>query len=211
MPVLRKSWEAYASLRSPMPEARDIDPQELVDMSAYRRCGALEVFVAYAQDDHIFDDNGRPLPVDQKTYQATPHQRRVNKFGKAYRDDAKLWLHRTMADIVIDAAIFMQKEYGWLTLLYDGLRTVDGAYRIYSHATDQDLASGILAAPGLSAHNKGMAADLVMFGRNGRLVEMGGNFDHLDMKTNHRNYRDLPPELLENRRRREIAFQHAAL
>lgn len=190
---------------------RAVSPADLLDMAAYRRSTALSVFVAYAQDQHIFDEKGWPKPVDAKTYAAAPRDVRVNKFGKAYRDEAKLWLHKDMADIVVDAAVFMHEKHGWQTLLYDGLRTVDAAEIIYRNAAQSDRDGGLIAPPGKSAHNKGMAADLVQFDSVGKLVEMGGNFDHLDMETNHRNYRNLAPEVLENRRLREIAFQHAAL
>jgi D-alanyl-D-alanine dipeptidase len=171
----------------------------------------LEVCVAYAFDNLIYDENGRPLHVDKATYEKTPRVLRVNKFTKAYRKDAAIWLHQSMADVVVDAALYLRRKYGWTSIIYDGLRTVDGAYNVYSQMSEEDIASGIFAAPGSSAHNKGMAADVVMFDETGKLVEMGGNFDHLDMRTNSRTCTDLPQEALENRIKREIAYQHAAL
>lgn len=205
----RKGWEHFARLRSPQPGARDVDPGELVNMAGY--ADALDVFVAYAQDNHLFDANGRPVAVEAAAYRQAPRLQKVNKFGRAYREDAQLWLHKDMAEIVVDAARFMQERYGWRSMVYDGLRTVDGAYIIYRNAEQSDIDDKLLAPPGLSAHNKGMAVDLTMFDREGKLVDMGGNFDHLDMKANHRNNRNLPLEVIENRRKREVAFQHAAL
>lgn len=210
----RLGWESFATMRSSAsvkPEAEYIHPDDLVDMAAHRNSGALKVFVAYAQDSALYDENGYPRRVDAASYDAAPRLLKVNKFGKAYRDDARMWLHKHMADVVADAAAFMQHEYGWTTLLYDGLRTVDGAYNAYRGAQQSDLDDGLLSKPGLSAHNKGMAADMVQFDAEGKLVNMGGNFDHLDMKTNSRNNMDLDPEIIGNRRKREIAFQHAAL
>lgn len=195
-----------------------IAPSELVDMANYRHKertyadqDIITVVVAYAYDDLVYDENGHAIHVDRQTYESTPRELRVNKFSKAYRKDAKIWLHKSMADIVVDAALFMHKKHGWTSVIYDGLRTVDGAYIVYNNMSDADIASGIFAAPGASAHNKGMAVDMVMFDADNKLVEMGGNFDHLDMKTNSRAYTDLPQHILDNRIHREIAFQHAAL
>jgi hypothetical protein len=210
----RKDWSEFASLRSTAatrPEAQSVNPDDLVDMASYRKSSALNSFVAYAQDNMIFDDNGQPKAVDAATYARTPREQKLNKFGQAYQDNAKLWLHKDMADIVVDAALYMQQKHGWTSTLYDGLRTVNSAYNMYRNAEDSDLTSGLLAAPGLSAHNKGMAADLIMFDANGKIVPLGGNFDHLDMSANSRTNTSLPQDVIENRLKREIAFQHAAL
>lgn len=217
----RKDWGQFANLTShtsTQGAAKNISPDELVDMAHYRSAertasgrDVLRALTAYAQDNMVFDDFGRPQPVDDATYANTPRERKLNKFGTAYMDGAKLWLHTYMADVVVDAAIYMHRKYGWSSAIYDGLRTVNGAYNAYLRAEDSDLEQGLLSTPGLSAHNKGMAADMVMFDTNGKLVNMGGNFDHLDMVTNSRAYTNLPKEILENRLKRETAFQHAAL
>lgn len=221
MQAQRRPWSDFASLVStshmrPQPQA--IPPADLVDMARYRKgertasgCDVLKAVVAYAYDDLVFDEQGHARHVDRKTLAATPRALHVNKFGKAYHDKACIWLHKAMADIVVDAALFMHRTYGWTCVLYDGLRTVDGAYIVYTQMSEADRNLGIFALPGASAHNKGMAADMVMFDAHDRLVAMGGNFDHLDMRTNSRTCTDLPREVLENRIRREIAFQHAAL
>jgi D-alanyl-D-alanine dipeptidase len=219
--IQRRPWADFAFLQShthTRPQARNVSPEALVDMASYRNTDRyhngydiIQTVVAYAYDDLIYDNKGRPIHVDAKTYAATPRDLKVNKFAKAYRNDARIWLHRAMADIVVDAALFLHKQHGWTCTIYDGLRTVDGAYLVYSQMSDEDIASGIFAAPGNSAHNKGMAVDLVIFDADGTLVEMGGNFDHLDMTTNSRTYTGLPPHVIENRIKREIAFQHAAL
>jgi D-alanyl-D-alanine dipeptidase len=217
----RKDWAQFANLTShtsTQGPAKNISPNELVDMAYYRSTerttsgrDVLRALTAYAQDNMVFDDYGRPQPVDDAAYANTPRERKLNKFGKAYMDDAKLWLHKYMADVVVDAAIYMHKKYGWTSAIYDGLRTVNGAYNAYLNAEDSDLEQGLLSTPGLSAHNKGMAADMMMFDASGKLVNMGGNFDHLDMSTNGRACTDLPKEILDNRLKREIAFQRAAL
>lgn len=215
--IARKDWAHYAKLTSqsatrPAPVA--VNPDDLVNMATYRaseRGNSLEAIAAYAQDNMIFNADGKAVAVDAATYASTPREQKLNKFGRAYNENAKVWLHKEMADVVVDAALYMQQKHGWTSTVYDGLRTVNGAYIVYNNASDHDLEQGILAAPGLSAHNKGMAVDLVQFDAAGKLVDMGGNFDHLDMKTNNRAYTDLPQPVLENRLKREIAFQHAAL
>ncbi len=210
----RKNWSDFAHMTSTAasrPQAENVNPDDLVDMAIYRKTDALSALVAYAQDNMIFDANGKPQRVDSATYAQTPRENKLNKFGQVYQDSAKLWLHKDMADIVVDASIYMQKKHGWTSVIYDGLRTVNGAYNAYRNAADSDLQEGLLSQPGLSAHNKGMAADVVMFDSTGKLVNMGGNFDHLDMKTNGRANKNLPADIIENRLKREIAYQHAAL
>src|SRR5688500_6038702 len=127
----RKPWSDFAfqvSTTHTKPRPHDIHPNELVNMASYRhhdraRSGkdVLQACVAYAQDNMIYDEYGRPYPVNALTYAATPPEERLNKIGKAYRDDASLWLHQTMADIVVDAAIFLHKKHGWTSVIYDGL------------------------------------------------------------------------------------------
>jgi D-alanyl-D-alanine dipeptidase len=172
----------------------------------------LSVLLAYAQDELVWSGNYAPITVDKTIYNATPRELRVNKFGLSYKRNATLWLHETLARIITAAADHLHTQYGWRTVLYDGLRTVDGAYNLYVHAHDTDMSSGLLSMPGTSAHNKGLAVDSMMIDAKGLEVDMGGHFDHLDMDTNGRNYTGdaITPAAIENRRIREAAFLRGA-
>lgn len=185
----------------------------LVDMRSHRReerlatCGGadpLEVFAAYAQDNHVYTPDNRIRPVDAETYACTPVGDRVNKFGKVYCEGAPVLLHPALADIVVDAAIDLNSRHGWRIRLYDGLRTVDSARTMYDNADPKWLADGLLAAPGESAHNRALAADFSVMDAEGREFE---RFDNLDMSVNHRDYAGQPPYRLETER----AMQRAAI
>jgi D-alanyl-D-alanine dipeptidase len=222
----KRPWSDFADVRSQsfvrglVSEARDVSPDELVEVVDYRKderiksCGGndpLRALVAYAHDELIYDeqDNVVSAPALCRTL---PRERRVNKFGLAYRRDAKFYLNKILADIVIGAAVHLYKTQGWTTVLYDGLRTVEGAFNLYCFASDDDIANGLLALPGQSAHNKGLAVDSMMIDAQGKEVDMGGHFDHLDMATNSRIYAGdkISAAAKKNRMIREAAFLHSA-
>lgn len=223
---MKRPWQDFAHaasqsfVRGLVGEARRVRPQDLVAMASYRReerldaCGGhdpIRIVLAYAQDELAYDENDYLTTVnDRAEYQKLPRERRLNKFGLSYRRDATFWLNTPLADIVVGAAVHLYQSQRWTTVLYDGLRTVEGAFALYNFATDKDIADGLLALPGESAHNKGLAVDSMMEDADGREVEMGGHFDHLDMKTNARTYEGFSDTIKENRRIREAAFLRSA-
>lgn len=220
---MRKGWDAFANtLSQTAPHAaRYVQVDELVAMADYRKqeraqaCAGrdpISICLAYAQDSLIYDANENIISVTPDIYAATPRAKRVNVFGLSYRQNATFWLHKTLADIVVGAATYLYQSQGWSTVLYDGLRTVEGAFKLYNFATDEDLAAGLLALPGKSAHNKGLAVDSMMVDANGREVDMGGHFDHLDMATNMRFYNGdkISDAAKRNRLIREAAFLRSA-
>ncbi|MDX2113765.1 MAG: M15 family metallopeptidase [Alphaproteobacteria bacterium] len=221
--MTKRPWSDFEQVRSSSATrgARDVSPDDLVAMKDYRKderilaCNGtdpISVLLAYAQDELIYDAKGKPINVDAATYKTTPRHERVNVFGLAYRPDATFWLHHLLADIVVGAAIHLYQTQRWRTVLYDGLRTVEGAFKLYQFATDEDIEAGLLALPGYSAHNKGLAVDSMMVDESGSEVDMGGHFDHLDMATNSRAYsgEKITPEAKRNRLIREAAFLHSA-
>jgi D-alanyl-D-alanine dipeptidase len=220
---MRKDWSEFQNaLSTTGPHgARHVHPDELVDIAEYRKdqrllaCGGFDpihVCIAYAQDSLIYDENNEQISVNPALYEATPRQRRVNVFARAYRPDAKLWMHKILADIMLEAAIHLYRTQKWRMVVYDGLRTVEGAYALYKAASNEDLAAGLLALPGKSAHNKGLAVDTMLVDANGKEVDMGGHFDHLDMTTNMRSYNGskISAEAKNNRLIREAAFLRGA-
>lgn len=207
--MVKRPWSDFEQVLSKEPLARPVKPEELV---ALENSPSLRCCVAYAQEELVHDGNGKLKTVDAATYRAMARHERLNVFGLAYRRDAKLWLHENLAAIIKTAADILYRENGWTTVVYDGLRTVEGAYKLYQFATDDDIAAGLLALPGESAHNKGMAVDSMMIDAGGREVDMGGHFDHLDMETNSRAYMGdkISPQAKKNRLIREAAFLRSA-
>jgi D-alanyl-D-alanine dipeptidase len=224
----KRPWADFSNVRSTsfvpdlLSDARVVAPADLVDMRQHRQseriaaCNGIDplaTLVVYAQDGLIYDTDGHIVPTaSQAEYLATLRHGRVNKFGLAYRSDATLWLHKTLADIVVGAAMHLHQTQGWSMVLYDGLRTVEGAYNLYLHAPPSDMESGLLSLPGRSAHNKGLAIDSMFYDRSGCEIDMGGHFDHLDMATNSRTYNGdgISEAARCNRLLREAAFLRSA-
>ena len=146
---------------------KKIDPQHLCDMAHYRaeergQAGqdAISIQIAYAL--------------------ANPG---INHFGVLYRTDAPLCLHKAMADMVIAAALDLQKNHGWRLKLMDGLRTIDAqiAMEKSEHTDPAWYANSMLSAAGKGAHPKGgMAVDLMPIDAAGNEIDMGTAFDSLD-------------------------------
>ncbi|MFO0389085.1 MAG: M15 family metallopeptidase [Alphaproteobacteria bacterium] len=224
----KRPWSDFSSCTSQtfvkdlLVDALPVSPIDLCDMRSHRRaervnaCGGhdpIRIHVAYAQDYLAYDDNGVLYTPDEETYKKLPREKRLNKFGLAYRHDAQLYLHKTLGDIIVGAAVYLYNTHGWRTVIYDGLRTMEGAYKLYCFAPESDITGGLLALPGQSAHNKGMAVDSMMEDANGHEVDMGGHFDHLDMESNNRVYTGYAISIAakQNRLIREAAFLRSAL
>lgn len=200
-------WREYASLKKP--DKRNIDPErDLINLAEFHRVryGTNDIVClpAYAQAKLIYQ-NGRIVEVDPSTYAATPAQQHVNVFdqnGPTYREDFDvIYLARPLATVVSDAAHYIATHAEAMTeqgprrncrlLIIDGLRSVDAGY-LMAASNPNAVESKLLAKPGTSAHNKGMAVDCSLFylDDKGTLMEadMLGHMDHADMKTNHRNF-----------------------
>lgn len=217
----KQEWSVFASLPNGRYE-RTVSPEELVDIAQYRRDARIAAckghdpllaIPAYAQDSLVYDAENRLQQAPDAAYAATPYEVRVNKFGKAYKQGAPVLLHRTLADIMVDAAVDLYNDKKWNTVVFDGLRTMEGGYLLYRNAQDQWLQDGLLSAPGKSAHNRGLAADTALFDDHGREIDMGAHFDHADMKINNRTYsgNEISESAKENRLIRERAVMAAAL
>ncbi|MFM0108100.1 M15 family metallopeptidase [Paraburkholderia rhynchosiae] len=102
-----------------------------------------------------------------------------------YRPEAKLWLHRDLADIVVLAASECFRETGNFFVLKDGLRPVDVQVAMHEtkivkanpHWTTDE--TRMLALPGKGGHPRGMAIDITLETEDGRALDMGTRFDHL--------------------------------
>lgn len=224
-PLNEIDWRDYAGL--PQEDRQCVDPSLLVDLHSYRmadrmaagRQDPIRMVVAYGQEEMVFVPSATggwrmQAAPDEAAYRRTPPDKRVNKFGMAYRADAPFLLHRALADIVVDAAIDLRDRRGWHSVFFDGLRTVEAAFLLWRLSDPQWLADGLLARPGASAHNKGMAVDWMMTdAATGDEIDMGGHFDHSDMESNHRLYAGpkISAAARKHRLIREQAVQRAAL
>lgn len=134
-----------------------------------------------------------------------------NIFGQVYHENAKLWLHKELAQIVLLASLLIKKEKGWSLILYDGLRTLEAQEAM----SQSDIVKNnphwlqepgrLLSPPGAGAHPRGMAVDLSCLDEQGELVDMGTEFDYLAENSNenrnpaHRSYIHLTETVKNNR------------
>ncbi len=106
-------------------------------------------------------------------------------FGeRIYRPDARLWLHRDLAEVVLAASRICKQLHGHSFVLYDGLRTTDAQEKMLHAKRVQENPQWLqepvlLAPPGRGAHPRGMAIDVSLEDKNGRLLDMGTPFDFL--------------------------------
>lgn len=162
--------------------------------------------------------NTAPLRIDL-VYAQPRHPENI--FGLAlYRPDARLWLHRDFAEIVIRAAGMCFAESGYVFVLKDGLRTVEAQalmqetdiVKANPHWTQEP--NRLLSPPGKGGHPRGMAIDIVLETQDGVLVEMGTRFDHLTkdpaMNPAKRGFEDISDEAKRNRQFLEDCMVKAA-
>jgi D-alanyl-D-alanine dipeptidase len=175
-----------------------IAPEDLIAMDTLARETPLRVDLVYAQAEHP-----------------------ENIFKTAlYRPDAKLWLHKDFAEIVVLAAKRCFNEKSLIFVLKDGLRPVEAQEAMEQSdivkANPHWMAeeTRLLAPPGRGGHPRGMAVDVVLETMDGAAIDMGTTFDHLthDPRNNpaRRDCPDFPPEIQANRKMLEDFMMAAA-
>ena len=160
-----------------------------------------------------------PFTVDL-VYAKSTHPENIFKTA-LYHEEACLYLHKELADIVIKASEISYSCWQGVLVLKDGLRPIE-AQQAMQHteivrANPQWLEEGptrLLSPPGLGGHPRGMAIDLTIKDEDGCEWDMGTSFDHLttDPSDNPaaRDYKNLSAEAIENRKRLETAMMEAA-
>lgn len=181
-----------------METLRVIRPADLVPLDDYLSSHPLRIDLVYAQEKH-------------------PH----NMFGRAiYRSDARMWCHVELLPIILRAANLCHQRSGYIFELKDCLRTVEAQALMRDtdivRANPQWLEepNRLLSPPGRGGHPRGMAIDIILVTENGDVVDMGTPFDYFtrDRSINPaaRDYRDFPPQVLDNRKLLEDCMMTAA-
>lgn len=159
-----------------------------------------------------------PLRIDLAYRKPAPD----NIFGVIYRKGARLWLHKHLAKIVLLASAACFKDHRLQFVLYDGLRTTQAQKRMRKSPIVEknpnwlEEPNRLLSPPGGGGHPRGMAIDLSLETMDGKLVEMGTEFDYLaarpgaEFNAAHRDYADLSDEIKDNRKKLESAMKTSA-
>lgn len=179
-------------------DLQHLNPQDLVPMDLFTADYPLLVDVMYAGPDSFC--------------------------GPVYRPEARLSLHRDMAEIILVAARMLFDRTGGRLELYDGLRTTTvqrlicdtPIVKAHPHWTAEGPLR-MFAPPGKGGHPRGMAIDLSIRGAHGRLLDMGTVVDALpeggaDPANNpaHREYAHLAEAIRRNRDSLTQCLQEAA-
>lgn len=139
---------------------KKIHPDDLICMDNHPDARHYRVELTYARDDNFL-------------------------FGeRIYRKEAKLYLHKMLGDIVIQAATRCMNETGLRFVLYDGLRTCDAQERMTQTQRVRDNPQWLeeprlLSPAGAGGHPRAMAIDIGLETQGGVLLDMGTPFDFL--------------------------------
>jgi D-alanyl-D-alanine dipeptidase len=142
-------------------------------------------------------------------------------FGeRIYREDARLWLHKDLAAVVLKASsLAAARKYR--LVLFDGLRTTDAQGRMLETQAVKDNPQWLeeprlLSPPGAGAHPRGMAIDCTLEHLDGEVLDMGTAFDFLSDDPSparnpaHREHTRLSDEVRRNRALLDFCIMEAA-
>lgn len=166
--------------------------------------------------DDLMQDH--PFKIDVVYAQANHPE---NLFGQAlYAPDAKLILHKYLAEIVVAAAHYARDRHGATFVLMDGLRPVEAQQAMQETPIVQrnphwcEGPSRLLSPPGKGGHPRGMAIDVVLEDENGDRIDMGTPFDYLsedrDNNPAARHYEGFSEAIQRNRKMLETCMMDAA-
>lgn len=119
-----------------------------------------------------------------------------------YKSNTRLWLHKTLAEIVCRSAKYCYKTHNARFILYDGLRTTDAQEKMMRTKRARENPHWMeeprmLSTPGTGGHPRGMAIDIGLETLEGELINMGTPFDSMT-KEAHRAYNH-PEHIKKNR------------
>jgi hypothetical protein len=184
------SWKTYKSINYSEKKSAISD---LLILEGYRKhdrikaCNGtdpMEFLTLYAQDELAYRPDNTIYKPSEEEYRKLETVDRLNKFGQSYNEGTPIYANKLMADIITDVAIDFYNKHGLKIRVYDCLRTVDSAFLLYRNANNNDRQ--LLAKPGKSAHNMGMAIDITVIGKNGEDIE---RVDHNVLDVIKRNYK----------------------
>jgi D-alanyl-D-alanine dipeptidase len=167
-----------------------------------------------------FDDLADTLPIRVDLVYARPdHKDNIFK-TQIYKPEARLWCHRDLLNITINAAEICYAETGYIFEIKDSLRVCEAQEKMQQtdivKANPQwcEEPDRLLSKPGKGGHPRGMAIDIILIDANGEEIDMGTRFDYFTEDKNcnpaARDYTDLHSDILHNRKILEQAMLTAA-
>lgn len=136
------------------------------------------------------------------------------KSNTLYRSDAKMWIHKTLHDILIKAVDYL--DPGYKLVIKDAFRSCEAQYAMGLFSKSEKLyKQGFISRTGEGSHPLGMAIDLVLKYQESNL-DMGSGFDDFsfdeygEAKAS-RKRKSLSIEQIENQRLLEKIMLRGAL
>ncbi len=177
-----------------MGKLRKIQPQELVCMDEFATSYNYRVDLAYAQEGNLLFKE------------------------RIYQKNAKLWLHQILAEVVKTAAQNCFDNHNLKFVLYDGLRTTDAQQQMTKTQRALDNPHWLepprlLSPEGSGGHPRGMAIDIGLETLDGKLIDMGTEFDYLSEDPKHNPaHREFPhrTDIIKNRNILDRSMIYAA-
>jgi D-alanyl-D-alanine dipeptidase len=114
---------------------------------------------------------------------------------KLYETD-KVYLIKEAAQDLVKANKYLKEKYNLRLKIYDGYRPLSVQKKMWAIMPDDRYVAN--PAKG-SRHNRGCAVDLTLVDSLGNELDMGTPYDDFTEKS-HIDYKNLPPEVLRNRR-----------
>jgi len=114
---------------------------------------------------------------------------------KLYETD-KVYLIKEAAQDLVKANKYLKEKYNLRLKIYDGYRPLSVQKKMWAIMPDDRYVAN--PAKG-SRHNRGCAVDLTLVDSLGNELDMGTHYDDFTEKS-HIDYKNLPPEVLRNRR-----------
>lgn len=176
----------------------EINPKKDFICLSDMNLSGIEIDLVYSQENH-----------------SENHFIESNREAKTlYRSDAKMWVHKSLSEILIKAASDL--EPGYSLVIKDAFRSCEAQYTMGLFDNSAELLKqGFISRTAQGAHPLGMAIDLTLKFR-GASVDAGSVFDDFTFDENNearssRVRKALTKEQIENQRVLEKSMLRAAL
>ena len=136
-----------------------------------------------------------------------------------YRKGAPFLVHKDLADVTLLFSKMLYDETGWITILRDGLRTIEAQTKMVNAPICQKNPHWfeppvLISSPGGGGHPRGAAIDVTFADEKGAEIDMGTEFDYFSENPESnpagRDYQDLPINVINARKKTETLFLKAA-
>jgi D-alanyl-D-alanine dipeptidase len=114
---------------------------------------------------------------------------------KLYETD-KVYLIKEAAQDLVKANKYLKEKYNLRLKIYDGYRPLSVQKKMWAIMPDERYVANPVKG---SRHNRGCAVDLTLVDSFGNELDMGTPYDDFTEKS-HIDYKNLPPEVLRNRK-----------